>query len=148
MKDVVIYTDGSCEGNPGPGGYAAIVEIDGETREVTGGDRQTTNNRMELTAVIEGLRLVDEPAVVRIVTDSQYVANGMKSWIHGWRRKGWKTSTGAPVKNKDLWETLDALASKHRVSWEWVKGHAGHPENERADTLAREAIRDLDVDHR
>ena len=143
MNDVVIFTDGSCEGNPGPGGYAAIVQTGDETTEVTGGERETTNNRMELMAVIKGLQSLDEPAVVRIVTDSQYVAKGMTSWIHSWRRKGWKTSTGAPVKNRDLWEALDALSRKHRVTWEWVKGHAGHPENERADALAREAIREI-----
>ncbi len=143
MNEVVIYTDGSCEGNPGPGGYAAIVDEDGERREITGGERRTTNNRMELMAVIRGLASLDEPSIVRVVTDSQYVAKGMKSWIHGWRRKGWKTASGAPVKNRDLWEELDRLASKHQMSWEWVRGHTGHPENERADALAREAIRNV-----
>jgi len=143
MNEVVIYTDGSCAGNPGPGGYAAIVDANGERREITGGERHTTNNRMELLAVIRGLASLDEPSTVRVVTDSQYVAKGMKSWIHGWRRKGWKTASGAPVKNRDLWEELDRLASPHRVSWEWVRGHDGHPENERADALAREAIREV-----
>ncbi len=143
MNEVVIYTDGSCGGNPGPGGYAAIVDEDGERREITGGERHTTNNRMELIAVIRGLASLDEPSIVRVVTDSQYVAKGMKSWIHGWRRKGWKTASGAPVKNRDLWEELDRLAGPHRVSWEWVRGHDGHPENERADALAREAIREV-----
>ena len=143
MNEVVIYTDGSCAGNPGPGGYAAIVDEDGERREITGGERHTTNNRMELMAVIRGLASLDEPSIVRVVTDSQYVAKGMKSWIHGWRRKGWKTASGAPVKNRDLWEELDRLASPHRMSWEWVRGHDGHPENERADALAREAIREV-----
>ena len=142
MNEVVIYTDGSCSGNPGPGGWAAIVDEAGERREITGGEPQTTNNRMELMAVIKALASLDEPSTVRVVTDSQYVAKGMKSWIHGWRRKGWKTASGAPVKNRDLWEELDRLASKHRMSWEWVRGHDGHPENERADTLAREAIRE------
>ena len=143
MNEVVIYTDGACEGNPGPGGYAAIIDEDGERREITGGERQTTNNRMELMAVIKALAALDEPSIVRVVTDSQYVANGMKSWIHGWRRKGWKTASGAPVKNRDLWEELDRRASSHRMSWEWVRGHAGHLENERADALAREAIREV-----
>jgi len=143
MNEVVIYTDGSCAGNPGPGGYAAIIDEDGERREITGGEPQTTNNRMELMAVIKALASLPEPSTVRVVTDSQYVAKGMKSWIHGWRRKGWKTASGAPVKNRDLWEELDRLASKHRMSWEWVRGHDGHPENELADTLAREAIADV-----
>lgn len=141
MKEVLIFTDGACEGNPGPGGYAAIVDLDGDTREITGGERRTTNNRMELMAVIKGLASLEEPSNVRIVTDSQYVANGMKSWIHGWKRKGWKTASGAPVKNRDLWEELDRLASLHRVTWEWVRGHMGDPDNERADLLAKEAIR-------
>lgn len=144
MRSVIVYSDGACEGNPGPGGYAAIVVEGGATREITGGERRTTNNRMELTAVIEGLRAIAEPSAVRIVTDSQYVALGMQRWIHGWRRKGWKTASGAPVKNRDLWEELDREASRHRVVWEWVRGHAGHPENERADALARAAIRELE----
>lgn len=139
-RDVVIYTDGACEGNPGPGGYAAIIDDGGGVREVSGGERQTTNNRMELRAVIEALKTLDEPSSVRIVSDSRYVVDGMKSWIQGWRRKGWRTSTGAPVKNRELWEELDALSNKHRVRWEWIRGHNGHPENERADTLARLSI--------
>jgi ribonuclease HI len=144
MEEITIYTDGACEGNPGPGGYAAIVERKGKRRELTGSERRTTNNRMELMAVIAGLRSLEAPSLVKVVTDSQYVANGMKSWIHNWRRKGWKTASGTPVKNRDLWEELDELARKHRVRWEWIRGHNGHPENERADTLAREAIRELD----
>ena len=140
MKRVTIYTDGACEGNPGPGGFAAIIEEEGDTRDVTGGEPRTTNNRMELKAVIAGLEALDETSQVRIVTDSQYVAKGMTSWIHGWRRKGWKTASGTPVKNRELWEELDALAKRHRVQWEWVRGHDGHPGNERADTLAKEAI--------
>ena len=143
MTDAVVYTDGSCEGNPGPGGYAAIIVVDGDSREITGAEERTTNNRMELMAVIKGLEALEPESVVKVVTDSRYVSNGMTSWIHGWRRKGWKTASGAPVKNRDLWETLDALARSRRVSWEWVKAHAGHPENERADALAKEAIRDL-----
>lgn len=143
MSEVVIYTDGACEGNPGPGGWAAVIDENVQRRELTGGERQTTNNRMELTAVIRGLESLDGPSTVRIVTDSKYVADGMKSWIHGWKRKGWKTASGSPVKNRDLWEELDRLASHHQVSWEWVKGHGGHPENELADSLAKEAIRDV-----
>lgn len=139
-RDIVIYTDGACEGNPGPGGYGAIIEDGGMEREISGGERSTTNNRMELRAVIEALKTLETPASVRIVSDSKYVVDGMKSWIHGWRRKGWKTSTGAPVKNRELWEELDALSKRHRVRWEWVRGHNGHPENERADSLARQAI--------
>ena len=143
MKHVTIYTDGACEGNPGPGGFAAIIkeeEEEGETRDVTGGEPHTTNNRMELKAVIAGLAALDETSRVRVVTDSQYVAKGMTSWIHGWRRRGWKTASGSPVKNRELWEELDTLAKRHRVQWEWVRGHDGHPGNERADTLAKEAV--------
>jgi ribonuclease HI len=144
MDEVRMYTDGACEGNPGPGGYAAILDRGGKRIEVTGGERQTTNNRMELLAVIAGLRALTEPSSVNVFTDSQYVAKGMTSWIHAWRRKGWKTAAGAPVKNRDLWEELDSLARRHRVRFEWIRGHNGHPENERADALAREAIRDLE----
>ncbi len=143
MKQVSIFTDGSCSGNPGPGGYAVIIEEDGIRRELTGGESQTTNNRMELRAVIEGLAALDQPSSVRVVTDSRYVANGMKSWIYTWRRKGWKTSAGTPVKNRDLWERLDKLSRTHEVSWEWVRGHNNHPENERADLLARKVAREF-----
>ena len=143
MKKVSIFTDGSCSGNPGPGGYAVIIEEDGIRRELTGGESQTTNNRMELRAVIEGLAALDQPSLVRVVTDSRYVANGMKSWIYTWRRKGWKTSAGTPVKNRDLWERLDKLSQTHEVSWEWVRGHNNHPENERADLLARQVAREF-----
>jgi ribonuclease HI len=143
MSEVMIYTDGACEGNPGPGGWAAVIDEDGERRELSGGERQTTNNRMELMAVIKALESLARPSTVRVVTDSQYVAKGMQSWIHGWRRKGWKTASGAPVKNRDLWEALDQQASRHQVRWEWVKGHDGHLENELADTLAKEAIQEL-----
>ncbi len=143
MEEIQVFTDGACEGNPGPGGYAAIIDRNGTRTEVTGSERQTTNNRMELLAVIAALRTLDEPSSVRVVTDSQYVAKGMTSWIHSWRRKGWKTAAGAPVKNRDLWEELERLAQRHRVRFEWIRGHNGHPENERADALAREAIRDL-----
>jgi ribonuclease HI len=143
MEEVRMYTDGACEGNPGPGGYAAIIDRNGKRTEVKGGERQTTNNRMELLAVIAGLRTLEEPATVSIVTDSQYVAKGMTTWIHSWRRKGWRTASGTPVKNRDLWEELDTLGRRHRLRFEWIRGHNGHPENERADALAREAIRDM-----
>ena len=143
MQEVTIYSDGACEGNPGPGGYAAIVDIGGERREILGSEKQTTNNRMELKAVIAALGTLPEPSSVRVVTDSQYVANGMRSWIHGWKRKGWRNASGEPVKNRDLWEELDRLARPHRVRWEWIRGHSGHPENERADALARRAILEL-----
>jgi ribonuclease HI len=142
-KEVVIHTDGACEGNPGPGGFAAVIDDDDGRREITGGAQQTTNNRMELTAVIRGLAALEEPSRVRVVTDSQYVVYGMTRWIRGWQRKGWRNASGAPVKNRDLWEELDALANKHQVRWEWIRGHVGHPENERADFLARQAIQEL-----
>jgi ribonuclease HI len=142
MEDVVIYSDGACTGNPGPGGYAAIVENAEGSVELTGSSPQTTNNRMELLAVIEGLRSLPSATGVRVVTDSQYVVNGITKWIHGWKRKGWKNASGQPVKNRDLWEMLDEVASRHRVRWEWIRGHAGHPMNERADALARAAIGD------
>jgi ribonuclease HI len=134
--DAVAYTDGACIGNPGPGGWGAIL-VSGEGRqEIGGGAAHTTNNRMELTAVIEALRRVPAESRVQVVTDSEYVLKGMTQWLPGWRRRGWRTSTGQPVVNQDLWETLSALVGD-RVSWEWVRGHAGHPENERADALAR-----------
>jgi ribonuclease HI len=140
MEEVLIYTDGACEGNPGPGGYAAIIDRGGVRKEVIGGEPRTTNNRMELLAVISALRALSEPSTVRVVTDSLYVLKGITTWIHSWRRKGWKTASGAPVKNRDLWEQLDILVKQHRVRFEWIRGHNGHPENERADALAREAI--------
>jgi ribonuclease HI len=143
VDEVTIFTDGACEGNPGPGGYAAIIDRAGKRTELAGSEPQTTNNRMELLAVISALRSLLSPASVKVVTDSQYVANGMRSWIHNWKRKGWKTASGAPVKNRDLWEELDRLSRVHRLRWEWIRGHNGHPENERVDALAREAIREM-----
>jgi ribonuclease HI len=143
MKEVVLYTDGACEGNPGPGGYAALIDEDGRRREIKGGEAQTTNNRMELTAVIRGLETLAEPSRVRVVTDSQYVVKGMTEWIHTWQRQGWKTAAREPVKNRELWEKLLALSRRHQISWEWIRGHNGHPENERADFLARQAIGEL-----
>jgi ribonuclease HI len=141
---VELYTDGACSGNPGPGGWAFVLKhpASGKEREGSGGERETTNNRMELTAVIEGLRALTRPSGVAIYSDSQYVLNGLEKWIHGWKKKGWKTASKRPVKNVDLWKELDALRNEHRVTFHWVRGHAGHPENERVDALAVEQ-RDL-----
>jgi ribonuclease HI len=135
---VELYTDGACSGNPGPGGWAYILKhpASGLAREASGGDAATTNNRMELQAVIEGLTALKRPSVVELYSDSQYVLNGLKSWIKGWKAKGWKTASKQPVKNQDLWEALDALASQHQVTFHWVRGHNEHPENERCDQLA------------
>ncbi|MEL6979914.1 MAG: ribonuclease HI [Pseudomonadota bacterium] len=142
------YTDGACSGNPGPGGWGAVL-IARESgrvlkhRELSGGEADTTNNRMELTAAAAALEAFTRPAEIIVVTDSQYVRGGVTQWIHGWKRNGWKTADKKPVKNEDLWRRLDAAQARHRVSWEWVKGHAGHPENERADDLARAEVRKL-----
>lgn len=140
MKHVIIYTDGACSGNPGPGGWGALLQYADHEQELSGGEPATTNNRMEMMAVIEALNALKQPVRAVVHTDSQYVQKGISEWIHGWKRKGWKTSTGAPVKNVDLWKALDAVAQVHEVEWKWVKGHAGHPENERVDRLAREAV--------
>ncbi|QFT98494.1 Ribonuclease HI [Roseovarius sp. THAF8] len=142
MTELFAYTDGACSGNPGPGGWGALLQAkDGETvvkeRELSGGEAETTNNRMELLAAITALETLSKPTQITIVTDSAYVKNGVTGWIHGWKRNGWKTSNKKPVKNVDLWQRLDDAAQRHDVTWEWVKGHAGHPENERADELAR-----------
>ena len=139
-KRVRLYTDGSCHGNPGPGGWAAILEYGAKSRELTGHDGATTNNRMEMMAVLEGLRALKEPCVVEVWTDSRYVVDGMKSWLAGWKKRGWKTASKQPVKNEELWRALDEEASRHQVTWNWVKGHDGHPQNERCDQLANEAI--------
>jgi ribonuclease HI len=140
LDDVIIYTDGACSGNPGPGGWGALLKCGAVERELSGGERATTNNRMELMAVIEALNALKKPVRAVVYTDSQYVQKGISEWIHGWKRKGWKTAGGDPVKNVDLWQALDAAARVHEVEWKWVKGHAGHPENERVDRLARDAI--------
>ena len=139
-REVKVFTDGACSGNPGPGGWGAIIDEDGRRREMSGAEHHTTNNRMELTAVIRALGSLSEPSRVHVVTDSQYVALGMTRWIHGWQRKDWKTASGGAVKNRDLWQELLELSRKHELTWEWIRGHEGHPENERADALAREAI--------
>ena len=137
---VVIYTDGACKGNPGPGGWGAWLRWGAHEKELFGGDPSTTNNRMELTAVIESLALLKRRTSVAIYTDSSYVKDGITSWIHGWKKRGWKTADGKPVKNVELWQRIDALAQLHRVDWRWVKGHAGDPGNERADQLANRGI--------
>ena len=141
MNDhVLLYTDGACKGNPGPGGWGALLEFGEHTKELSGGENPTTNNRMELTAVIEGLRTLNRSCEITIVTDSTYVKDGITKWITNWKRNGWQTKARKPVKNKDLWEALDAELSTHDVSWEWVKGHSGHPGNEKADELANAGV--------
>ncbi|MDD2851197.1 MAG: ribonuclease HI [Desulfuromonadaceae bacterium] len=137
---VEIFCDGACSGNPGPGGYGAILRFGRHTKEISGGAKETTNNRMELTAAVEALRQLKRPCRVQITTDSQYLVKGMTEWIAGWQRKNWRNSKKEPVVNKDLWVQLLTLSAPHSVQWQWVKGHAGHTENERCDQLAREAI--------
>lgn len=137
---VVIHTDGACSGNPGPGGWGAILAIGDHRKELKGGDPSTTNNRMELTAAISALEALRRPCLVDLHTDSLYVRDGITKWIHGWKRKNWRTADNKPVKNVDLWKRLDAAMAAHRVRWHWVRGHAGDPLNERADTLARDGI--------
>ena len=142
MTRLVAHTDGACSGNPGPGGWGVLLQArDGDAvlkeRELQGGEALTTNNRMELLAAINALETLSRDSDITIVTDSAYVKNGITEWMTGWKRNGWKTSTKKPVKNEDLWRRLDAAQARHRVRWEWIKGHAGHPENERADALAR-----------
>ena len=137
MTDVTIYTDGACSGNPGPGGWGAIL-LHGETcKELSGGESETTNNRMELQAAIEALNALKRPCKVALYTDSVYVRDGITKWIKGWQRNGWRTAAKKPVKNAELWQALQAALQPHDIDWHWVKGHAGHPENERADELAR-----------
>lgn len=139
--DVVeIYTDGACSGNPGPGGWGAILRYKGHEKELSGGERETTNNRMEMMAVIESLKAMKKSSRIRLYTDSQYVKQGVEEWLEGWKAKGWKTAGKKPVKNQDLWVEIDALIQKHDISFHWVRGHDGHPENERADALARAAV--------
>ena len=137
---VRIYTDGACKGNPGPGGWGALLRLDGRDKELCGGEPDTTNNRMELTAVIRALEALKQSCEIDLYTDSQYVQKGISEWIVSWKRRGWKTVDKKPVKNVDLWLELDRLAGGHRIRWHWVRGHAGHPENERADQLANRGI--------
>ena len=138
---VTIYTDGACKGNPGPGGWGAILFYGDKKKEISGGEPGTTNNRMELMAAIQALELLNRPCKVELHTDSQYVMKGIQEWIRGWKARGWKTADKSPVKNDDLWKRLDAARERHDVDWRWVKGHAGHPLNERADQLANEGLR-------
>ena len=143
-KPVIIYTDGACSGNPGPGGWGVILTFGDHRKELYGGEHETTNNRMELRAAIEALNALKRPCPVELYTDSVYVRDGITKWLHNWKKNGWRTSNKKPVKNAELWQALDEAASRHDVDWHWVKGHAGHPENERADELARMGIAGLD----
>lgn len=140
LKKVIIYTDGACSGNPGPGGWGAFLKSGSHEREILGGERDTTNNRMELMAAIQALEALKYPCEVTLFTDSNYVKQGIHTWMAGWKRKGWKTAAGKPVKNKDLWIRLDLAQSDHQMTWKWVKGHAGDPGNERADEIARRGM--------
>ena len=139
VKKVTLITDGSCLGNPGPGGWAAILRFGPRTKELSGGEPETTNNRMEMTAVIEGLKVLKEPCDISIEIDSEYVKNGVTQWMEGWKKRGWMTAAKKPVKNQDLWQKIDAALAGHTVQWKWVKGHAEHADNNRCDELAREA---------
>jgi ribonuclease HI len=152
MPEIFAYTDGACSGNPGPGGWGVVLvaregERDLKSRELSGGAALTTNNRMELMAAIAALEALDRPATLTIVTDSAYLRDGVTRWIHRWKHTGWRTSVKKPVKNEDLWRRLDDAASRHSVAWEWVKGHAGHPENEQADLLARQGMMPFKQQH-
>ncbi len=140
--DVIIFTDGACSGNPGPGGWGAILTARGKERELCGGERHTTNNRMEMMAAIRALEALTRPCKVELHTDSQYLRQGITEWLAGWKARGWKTADKKPVKNEDLWRELDGARARHEVSWRWVKGHAGHPMNERADALARKGLQE------
>jgi len=146
MTQVEIYTDGACRGNPGPGGWAAILRYGDTEKEIAGGEALTTNNRMEMTAAAAGLEALKRPCRVRLYTDSQYVRDGITQWLPGWKVRNWRTADKKPVKNVDLWQRLDAAAAPHQVEWIWVRGHAGHPENERADALARANVPPVDAE--
>ena len=142
---VEIYTDGACKGNPGPGGWGALLRFGVHQKELYGGEADTTNNRMELLAAIEGLKALTRPCEVRLTTDSSYVKNGISQWLAGWKRNGWRTASKQPVKNQDLWQALDEQVQRHQVEWCWVKGHSGHPDNERADALANLGVQEVQV---
>jgi ribonuclease HI len=143
LTTVTIYTDGACSGNPGPGGWGAILNGSGKTRELKGGEADTTNNRMELMAAIVALETLTQPCSITLHTDSTYVRDGITTWIHNWKKRGWKTSAKKPVKNVDLWQRLEAATTRHEIDWRWVKGHAGDPGNERADALANEGMSEI-----
>ena len=148
MTEVEIATDGACKGNPGPGGWGVLLRTGSNEKELSGGEPQTTNNRMELTAAIQGLNALVRPCKVKLSTDSRYVMDGLTKWVYGWQRNGWKTADKKPVKNAELWHELIAAAARHEVEWVWVKGHAGHPDNERADRLASAAAEAAGARHR
>ncbi len=143
MKHVEIFTDGACRGNPGPGGWGALMRFQGKEREIWGGELETTNNQMELKAAIEALKRLKEPCKITLTTDSEYVRKGITEWLANWKNKAWKNAQRKPVKNKELWQELDALTEQHEIQWHWVKGHSGHPENDRADELANKGIDEL-----
>ena len=143
MKQVEAFTDGACSGNPGPGGWGVLLRHEGNERELHGGEAETTNNRMELLAAIEALSALKQPCHVQLTTDSTYVRDGITKWLQNWKKNGWKTAAKKPVKNQDLWMRLDEQTARHRVEWRWVKGHSGHPENERADALANRGLKEL-----
>lgn len=147
LKQVTIHTDGGCEGNPGPGGWAAVLRHGTHLREISGGEIATTNNRMELRAAIEALRALKVPCAVELFTDSQYLRQGITAWLAAWKLRGWRTASKQPVKNEDLWRALDEAAQPHRIAWKWLKGHAGHVDNERCDVLAGAAMADLRKKH-
>ncbi|MDR9432440.1 MAG: ribonuclease HI [Spiribacter sp.] len=144
MTPVEIYTDGACRGNPGPGGWGALLRSEGTEKSLYGGEPLTTNNRMELMAAIQALEALTRPCEVELTTDSQYVRKGITEWMHDWKRRGWKTSARKPVKNRDLWERLDTLVKQHHIRWHWVRGHTGHAENEQVDALANQGIDELE----
>ena len=143
MQEVKIYTDGACRGNPGPGGWGAVLQYNGQEKRLHGGERETTNNRMEMTAVIRALEALRRPCRITLTTDSKYVIQGITEWIHGWKKKDWRTAGKKPVQNVDLWQKMDSLVAGHEIEWHWVKGHSGHPENELADALANKGIDEL-----
>jgi len=140
LPEVHAFTDGACSGNPGPGGWGVLLRMGGHEKELFGGEDDTTNQQMELQAAVEALKALNKPCNITIHSDSKYVVQGMSEWIHNWKKKGWKTAGKKPVSNLERWQELDALAAKHRVAWQWIKGHSGHPENERADELARRGV--------
>lgn len=140
MKHIIIYTDGACSGNPGPGGWGALLQYNGHERELYGSEKESTNNRMEIMAAVEALRALKEPCIVDLYTDSIYVRDGISKWIDGWKYNGWKTAAKKTVKNMELWQALDDARQRHKVTWHWIKGHAGHSENERVDALARQGV--------